>query len=86
MTPDQFLTSLQRKPPAPVYLFLGPEPHQRERCRAALLDAVLGSDMEARENGFSRVDLDEVRLAAALDDARSLSLFAARRVICIGSA
>jgi DNA polymerase-3 subunit delta len=86
MTPDQFLTSLQRKPPAPVYLFLGPEPHQRERCRAALLDAVLGSDMEARENGFSRVDLDEVRLAAALDDARSLSLFAARRVIWIGSA
>ena len=86
MTPDQFVASLQKSPPAPVYLFLGPEPHQRERCRAALLEAVLGSDVEARENGFSRVDLDQVQLAAALDDARSLSLFAARRVIWIGSA
>jgi DNA polymerase-3 subunit delta len=32
------------------------------------------------------VDLDEVPLASALDDARSLSLFAARRVIWISSA
>jgi len=86
MTPDQFIASLQKNGPAPVYLFLGPEPHQRERCRAALLEAVLGNDPEARENGFSRVDLDEVPLAAALDDARSLSLFAPRRVIWMGSA
>jgi DNA polymerase-3 subunit delta len=86
MTPEQFVASLQKSKPAPVYLFLGPEQHQRERCRAALLEAVLGTDAEARENGFSRVDLDEIPLAAALDDARSMSLFASRRVIWIGSA
>jgi len=86
MTPDQFVASLEKHGPAPVYLFLGPEPYQRERCRRALLDAVLGAAQEERESGFSRVDLDEVPLAAAFDDARSLSLFASRRVIWIGSA
>jgi DNA polymerase-3 subunit delta len=35
---------------------------------------------------LTRVDLSEVPLAAALDDARALSLFASRRVIWIGSA
>jgi DNA polymerase-3 subunit delta len=86
MTPDQFVASLQKNGPAPVYLFLGPEPYQRERCRRALLDTALGAAAEDRETGFSRVDLDEVPLAAALDDARSLSLFASRRVIWMGSA
>jgi len=86
MTPDQFLLSLQKGAPAPVYLFLGPEPYQRDRCRQALLEAVLGSAPEDRESGLTRVDLSEVPLAAALDDARALSLFASRRVIWIGSA
>jgi DNA polymerase III subunit delta len=86
MTPDQFFLSLQKGAPAPVYLFLGPEPYQRERCRQALLEAVLGSAPEDRESGLTRVDLSEVPLAAALDDARALSLFASRRVIWIGSA
>jgi DNA polymerase-3 subunit delta len=86
MTPDQFLLSLQKGAPAPVYLFLGPEPYQRERCRQALLDVVLGSAPENRESGLTRVDLSEVPLAAALDDARALSLFASSRVIWIGSA
>jgi len=86
MTPDQFLLSLQKGAPAPVYLFLGPEPYQRERCRQALIEAVLGSAPEDRESGLTRVDLSEVPLAAALDDARALSLFASRRVIWIGSA
>src|SRR5580704_9681155 len=86
MTPDQFLVSLQKGSPAAVYLFLGPEPYQRERCRQALLEAVLGSAPEDRESGLTRVDLSEIPLAAALDDARALSLFASRRVIWIGSA
>jgi len=86
MTPDQFLASLEKHGPAPVYLFLGPEPYQRERCRRALLDAVLGKSPEDRDGGLTRVDLSEVPLAAALDDARALSLFAAQRVIWIGSA
>lgn len=86
MTPDQFLLNLQKNGPAPVYLFLGPEPYQRERCRRALLDVALGPAPEDREGGLTRVDLSEVPLAAALDDARALSLFASRRVIWIGSA
>lgn len=85
MTPDQFAASLQKNGPAPVYLFLGPEPYQRERCRRLLLDALLGTGAD-RDGGFSRLDLDEIPLAAALDDARSLSLFATNRVIWLASA
>jgi DNA polymerase III subunit delta len=84
MTPDQFLDRLKKQGPAPMYLFLGNELFQRERVRRALLDAALAA--EDRESGFATHDLDEVTLAAALDDARSLSLFASRRVVWIGSA
>lgn len=86
MSPDQFLASLQKNGPAPVYLFLGPEAYQRERCRRELIRAVLGDDPEDRENGFARHDLGEVTLAAALDDARAMSLFASRRLVWIGGA
>ncbi len=89
MTPEQFLDRLKKQGPAPVYLFLGSEAFQRERCRRALLDAVLGPISPGnpdRDGGFTRHDLDQISLAAALDDARSLSLFASRRVIWIGSA
>jgi DNA polymerase III subunit delta len=84
MTPGQFLGRLKKNGPAPAYLFLGPEAFERERCRRALIDAVLGP--EDRESGFTRHDLDQVPLAAALDDARALSLFASRRVLWLGSA
>ncbi len=86
MTPDQFVASLAKNPPAPAYLFLGPEPYQRARCRTALIEAVMGTTPEARESGFQRSDLEDVPLAAVFDDARSLSLFAPRRVIWITSA
>jgi DNA polymerase-3 subunit delta len=83
MTPEQFLDRI-RKAAAPVYLFLGQESYQRERCRRALIEAVLSP--ECRESGFIRHDLEEISLAAAIDDARSLSLFAAERVIWLASA
>jgi DNA polymerase III subunit delta len=76
MTPDQFIDRLKKGGPAPAYLFLGPEPYQRERCRRALLDAALEG-----EDGLTRHDLDEIPLASVLDDARSMSLFASKRVI-----
>lgn len=85
MTPDQFLQSLTKKAPEGVYLFLGPEPFERERCRKALLTAALGDDL-VDENSLARLTLDEVALASALDEARALSLFATRRVVWIGSA
>ncbi|MGD1093860.1 MAG: DNA polymerase III subunit delta [Bryobacteraceae bacterium] len=84
MTPGQFLEHLRKKAPAPAYLFLGQEPYQRERCRRALIDATLSA--EERESGFSRHDLDQSSLASALDDAKSLSLFASRRVVWIAAA
>lgn len=84
MTSDQFLDRLKRNGPEPAYLFIGPEAYSREQCRRALIDAVL--PLEERETGLTRHDLDQIPLAAAIDDARSLSLFATRRVIWLARA
>ncbi len=84
MTPEQFLDHLAKKGPAPVYLFLGAEPYLRHKCRAALLVAALPEG--DRESGYTHYDLSETSLAAALDDARSLSLFAANRVLWLAAA
>jgi DNA polymerase-3 subunit delta len=84
MTPEQFLDRLRKNGLAPAYLFAGPEAYQRDRCRRALLEAALAP--EERETGLSHHDLDQTPLAAAIDDARSLSLFASRRVIWLASA
>lgn len=87
MTPEQFLDRLAKKGPESVYLFIGPEAYNRERCRKALLDAALkGLAEEERESAFTRHDLDQMALASALDDARSLSLFATRRLIWMARA
>jgi DNA polymerase-3 subunit delta len=84
MSPEQFLTRLAKQPPAPVYLFLGPEGYQRRICKDVIVDKVLPG--EARVEGFTQVDLEQTSLAAILDDARSLSLFASDRVIWIAGA
>ena len=81
---NSFWRGWRRDGPEPAYLFLGPEAFERTRCRRALLDAVLPP--EERENGFTRHDLDRTPLAAALDDARALSLFASRRLIWLAGA
>ena len=84
MSPDQFLERIRKSDPAPVYLFLGPEAYQRGLCRNALLQRVLAP--EDRENGLSQLDLGETTMAAVLDDARSLSLFAPNRVVWVSGA
>ena len=84
MTPAQFLARMKRKEIAPAYLFLGAEAYQGRRCREALLDAALGPG--ERENGLTQYDLGENPLAQIVDDARSLSLFAAQRVIIVTNA
>jgi len=84
MTPALFLARMKRKEIAPAYLFLGAEAYQGRRCREALLDAVLGP--EGRENGLAQYDLAETSLVQVVDDARSLSLFAAQRVILLTNA
>ena len=84
MSPDQFLGRIPKSPPAPAYLFLGPEVYQRGRCRKALLDRVLSP--EDRENGLTQLDLEQTTMAVVLDDARSLSLFAPNRVVWVSGA
>jgi DNA polymerase III subunit delta len=84
MTPEQFLTKITKQRPAAVYLFIGPEAYQRRICKDALLDKLLPG--ESRGDGFTRVDMEETSLAEILDDARSLSLFAADRMIWVASA
>jgi DNA polymerase III subunit delta len=84
LSPDVFLSRIAKQEPAPVYLFLGPEVWSRDRCRHALIARALGDG--DREQGLTRHDLDSVSLSAVLDDARSFSLFAPRRVIWVASA
>ncbi len=78
MTPEQFLAKLKRWPRACLSL---PRPGgiERERCRKALFAAALPEE-ESREDGFTRHSLDQIPLAAAIDDARSMSLFATQRL------
>src|SRR5207302_5214043 len=79
MSPDQFLARMKKGGIAPAYLFLGLEAYDRRRCREALLDAMLAP--EEREEGLTQYDLREATLPDVIDDARSLSLFAPKRVI-----
>ncbi|HEX4811069.1 MAG TPA: DNA polymerase III subunit delta [Bryobacteraceae bacterium] len=84
MTPDQFLARIAKQPPAPVYLFLGPEGYQRRLCKEALVNRVLPGD--ARTDGLTQIDLQDLSLSEVLDDARSLSLFSQERVIWVSGA
>ncbi len=85
MKPEQFLREIEKKAPAPVYLFAGPETYRRRACRVALLDRLL-PDAAARDEGVTQHDLDELTMAEVLDDARAMSLFAADRVIFVTGA
>src|ERR1700680_2359255 len=84
MTPDQFLTRMKKTVIAPAYLFLGIEAYGRDRCRQALIDAMLAP--EDREAGLAQYDLRESALPDVVEDARSLSLFAGKRVILVSNA
>jgi DNA polymerase-3 subunit delta len=75
---------MKKREVAPAYLFLGPEVYQRRTCREALLSAALGEG--DRESAVTRYDMAESELAEAIDDARSLSLFASDRVILVRAA
>ena len=84
MTPDQFLARMKKRVIAPAYLFLGTEAYGRDRCRQALVEAMLAP--EEREAGLTQYDLRESALADVVEDARSLSLFAGKRVILVANA
>jgi DNA polymerase-3 subunit delta len=78
MTPAQFLTRVKRSEIPTVCLFLGQEAYNRKRCRTALL-AASPAEME-------QVDAAEASLAAIIDDARAMSLFASERLIFVVNA
>ena len=84
MSPEQLLQKLSKQSPAAAYLFLGSESYQRRICKEALLRKALPG--EARSEGLTQVDLEETSLTQVIDDACSLSLFSADRVIWVTSA
>jgi DNA polymerase-3 subunit delta len=83
MSPEQFLARLEKQAAAPAYLFLGQEAYQRKLCREALVNRVLGGNVG---DGMTVIDLENSSLRFALDDARSLSLFASERLVWVASA
>jgi len=78
MTPAQFLARVKRNELPPVCLFLGQEGYNRKRCRAAVA-AASAVEME-------QFDASETPLAAIIDDARAMSLFASERLMFITNA
>jgi DNA polymerase-3 subunit delta len=84
LSPESLLRAIAAGRPAPAYLFIGPDAYERDRCRRALIEKMLGPG--GAETGLTRVDLEETSLSAVLDDARSFSLFAPQRVIWASSA
>lgn len=78
MTPAQFLARIKRNEVPSVCLFLGQEGYNRRRCRQALV-AASPVPMEQK-------DAAETELAAIVDDARSMSLFASERLMFVCNA
>ena len=76
MTPAQFIARVKRSEIPPVCLFLGQESYNRRRCRQALVQAAKGVESE-------QYDASETSLAAIIDDARAMSLFATERLIFV---
>jgi DNA polymerase-3 subunit delta len=76
MTPAQLLARVKKGDLPPTVLLLGPEAYQRRKAKEALASRF-------GENAMTEHDLSETALAAIIDDARALSLFASERLIWI---
>jgi DNA polymerase-3 subunit delta len=79
VTPAQLLARVKKNAAPQVALLLGPEAFQRTLIKRALA-------VQMPEGAVSEHDLTQVSLAEVLDDARSLSLFAADRLIWVTNA
>jgi len=79
MTPAQFLARVKRNEIPPVCLFLGLEGYNRRRCREAIVAARAAVEAE-------HFDAAETPLAAIIDDARAMSLFANERLMFVKGA
>jgi DNA polymerase-3 subunit delta len=78
MTAAQFLARLKKGAP-PAALLLGPEAYERRRIKDAFLAMF-------PEGAVTAHDLSETSLTEVLDDARSLSLFTAERLVWVAGA
>ena len=74
MNAAQLLTKWKNGNAPPAILLLGPEAYERRRIKQAMMAG-------ASQDAVAQHDLMEIDLAEALDDARSLSLFASERLI-----
>jgi len=79
MTSAQMLSRIKKAAIPPALLLLGPEAYERRRIKEALLSTV-------PHDAVTQHDLTELSLAEVIDDARSLSLFAAERVVWVVNA
>jgi DNA polymerase-3 subunit delta len=78
MTPAQFIGRIKKSEIPPVSLFLGQEGYYRARCRETLI-AALNLEPEIH-------DAATMSLAAIIDDANAMSLFAGERLIFVVNA
>ena len=76
MTTGQLIARAKKGAPPPAVLLLGPEAYERRRVKEALTAGYA-------PDAIAQHDLTELTLAEALDDARSLSLFASERLIWV---
>ena len=79
MTSSQLLARAKKREFPPAVLLLGPEAYERRRIKEAMTAAFA-------EGAVAQLDLAEVSLAAIVDDARALSLFASDRLIWVVNA
>jgi DNA polymerase-3 subunit delta len=79
MTPAQLIARAKKNAAPPVILLLGPEAYERRRIKEALT-------AQYPPDAIAQHDLAEATLAEAVDDARSLSLFASERLIWVVNA
>ena len=76
MTPAQLIARAKKNAAPPAALLLGPEAYERRRIKEALA-------AQYPPDAIAQHDLAEATLAEAVDDARSLSLFASERLIWV---
>jgi DNA polymerase-3 subunit delta len=79
VTAAQLIAKVKKGSLPAAVLLLGPEAYERRRVKQAMMAAF-------PEGSASQHDLTEMSLAEALDDARSLSLFASERLIWVVNA
>jgi DNA polymerase-3 subunit delta len=79
VTPAQLIARAKKNDAPPATLLLGPEAYERRRIKQALA-------AQYPADAIAQHDLVEATLAEALDDARSLSLFASERLIWVVNA